>query len=78
VLKRSGKGLVRAAVPFSPITNNLYPDLFSLIKLLTSLTIVELTAPHNPLSEVIGTHKVFFIDGGYFFFCKYVSLFKNY
>ena len=64
--------------PFSPITNNLYPYLFSLSKCLTSLTITELTAPHNPLSEVTGTHNVFLIEGACFFFCKYDSLFKNY
>jgi len=62
VLRQSGNGLVRPEVPLSPIEKIWYFDLlmFGVRKIfLTSLTIVELTAPQRPLSEVIGTRTTF-------------------
>ena len=66
--KISGRGLERATDPLSPTTNTLYELLFFLTIALTSLTILELTPPHNPLSDVIGTKSHFLgVDATCFF-----------
>lgn len=49
--------------------NNLNPLLLARIVVLVSLMIAELTPPHNPLSEVIGTNIVLdILNVGCFFY----------
>jgi len=73
VLRQSGNGLVRPEVPLSPIEKIVYLDLlmFGSRKIfLTYLTMVELTAPQRPLSEVIGTRTTFGSELSFgIFFC---------
>ena len=68
--KRSGHGLSKAIVPFSPITNSLYASRFLAISDLTSLTIPEFIPPHKPLSDVSGTRRDFFEIIVVYFFCR--------